>query len=466
MKADESAQQVTSSPAADAASKDVLPQMPMNTQSPHKSKSDGEDIDSGVQDSSSGLKTPEAASQTLDSIIEGGGVMSEKPEDDSFVDQIRSRSPAKRISRIEDSVEALDRLEDEIEKASAAIPLSEATGSKEPIKKEVQAKPGTGNVAKQAKAAKSKDLTRPTRDSLELACRSVAAATTPSVRGKSNGRNVVAPRNQATAIGKNPSPPKALPSLPDAPQVGHKGTKPRLSSLNKAPFQPTKSAKPTTVASFELPGEAIARKLKERREERAKRESEVASKPKAFKARPVKSSQPPDVKMTATTKARLSMARNISGNQQHDSSPTKTLAKTPSEKLRRGESESKRVSSISLPKRGSDASKLQAGKTVGKRVSSINSGARFSLNNTDASRTAPKGEDLAQQKERGKAVFARPKNALAERERAKKEKEVAAAKARMEAAERGRIASRQWAERQKQKDAARKTSGSPKAVAA
>ena len=55
----------------------------------------------------------------------------------------------------------------------------------------------------------------------------------------------------------------------------------------------------------------------------------------------------------------------------------------------------------------------------------------------------------AHQTARGREVFNRNRNATQEIERVRKEKEEAAKKARVDAAERGRLASRQWAEKQK-----------------
>jgi hypothetical protein len=59
--------------------------------------------------------------------------------------------------------------------------------------------------------------------------------------------------------------------------------------------------------------------------------------------------------------------------------------------------------------------------------------------------------DAVQQKLKGKEVFNRDKNEKEAKERERREKEEAAKQARAQAAERGRIASREWAEKQRQK---------------
>ena len=60
-------------------------------------------------------------------------------------------------------------------------------------------------------------------------------------------------------------------------------------------------------------------------------------------------------------------------------------------------------------------------------------------------------EDVQHQKLRGREILQRDNNYLAEREREKRDREEAARLARQEAAERSRMLSRQWAEKQRQK---------------
>jgi hypothetical protein len=59
--------------------------------------------------------------------------------------------------------------------------------------------------------------------------------------------------------------------------------------------------------------------------------------------------------------------------------------------------------------------------------------------------------DAVMQKIKGKEVFNRDKMEKDAKDRERKEKEEAAKQARAQAAERGRIASREWAERQRSK---------------
>ena len=63
-------------------------------------------------------------------------------------------------------------------------------------------------------------------------------------------------------------------------------------------------------------------------------------------------------------------------------------------------------------------------------------------------------EDLRQQKLRGREIYDLDNSFLAERERDRRSREVAAKLARDEAAERSRQASREWAEKQKRRSRA------------
>lgn len=70
-------------------------------------------------------------------------------------------------------------------------------------------------------------------------------------------------------------------------------TKKRVSSIYKTPFQPVKSSKPATVSNFELPGDAVARKLKEQREARLASGGSGEAKPSKAAPKVVKSTKPP-----------------------------------------------------------------------------------------------------------------------------------------------------------------------------
>ncbi|MCJ1342218.1 hypothetical protein MMC31_000398 [Peltigera leucophlebia] len=418
-----------------------------------------------------------------------------KDKDGSFIEQIMKRTPVRQGSRIEDSVEAIDAFEEAIEKVGELIPAM----TEEPRL--------GGRTRKQRGVTKASDLTQEATKALAAARKlpstgPIAAKTKrPTERVKMPTRKPVSPPTSVTeskAASDNAS--EAGPITSTTSSVAgttrpvRKPPAKRVSSITKVPFQPTKSTKPPTRSTFELPGEAIARKLKEQREERLKRTEEDPDKKTAFKTRPVRKSSTPIVKATATSRARLSLAAKLDtsdssiNDQQSSASKPKTkrvAAKAPLPSST--EALNKRLSVFSANKPTEEATKRLSSTltplTISKqRNTPANTSARLvraastSISNTTAATTAPRRAstmimgpppapprpassiiivpapaELAQQKLRGKEVFNRVRVEQDERDRIKREKEEAAKKARAEAAERGRLASREWAERQRLK---------------
>lgn len=370
-------------------------------------------------------------------------------KDDSFVEQIKTRTPSKLISRIEDSVEALDALEEEIEKVGDLIPAS-ADGLQPPIKARKQADSQTASLDKKlsgsVRTKKSMGVQRPSTALGPATSNPSAGATNTRARPSTS----LALQNTDMASQGPGSTRSAAQPIPQA------ALKKRISSVHKAPFQPVKSTKPPTRANFELPGDAIARKLKEQREERLKREEEETPKPRAFRARPIRLSHAPEVKLTAATKARLSMAKGGTINRTRPSNGFGNSKPVARPGPMTTASPNKRLSTLSAAKRSTQPTE------DGLTQLFVNGSARLtrgpSLNSSDtirapsalgANRPAPTAEESAHQKLKGKEVFGRTKVEIMEREKAKKEKEDAARKARADPAEKGRIASRKWAEKQK-----------------
>lgn len=359
--------------------------------------------------------------------------------EDSFLEIIKSRSPAKRVSRIEDSVEALDALEDEIEKVGEAFP---ATADRPASQQNTKSSPkSAAKLGKSSPLRSKKSTTAPSKP---------ASAKTPSV--KSNVRTA-GPASRSSLAASRQSIVRSTRSKPEVTASSPRASVPaasktfsglsataskRVSSVHKAPFQPAKSTKPTTTASFELPGEAVARKLREKREERQKKGEEEQAKDKAFKARPVRTSQAPEVRMTAAAKARLSLAQKgsvESGNYRESlNSARYSIA-----------GNANRVSSLTVAKREAASSKSVVNQPPARHP--VNR--KPSIAAAVEQRAAPTSGERAQQKVKGKEVFNRGLTALSDKEKDKKTKEDAAKKAREDAAERGRLASREWAEKQK-----------------
>ena len=203
-----------------------------------------------------------------------------------------------------------------------------------------------------------------------------------------------------------------------------------------------RSSKPLTKPTFELPGEAITRRRQEEREARLRLQEEEERKRREFKARPIKPVTAPSayVRETATSRARQNksqlegtIARQTEMGQSKRMSPAtsrpilQTNATTSSPTLRG------RKSMTLTTHDASRAASSSTGSISGKR------------------HTLSAGE-AAQLRLRGKDVFVRDNSVTQDRERERRDRESVAKLAREEAAERSRIASREWAEKRRQRE--------------
>ncbi|KAI9849343.1 MAG: hypothetical protein M1837_004803 [Sclerophora amabilis] len=408
----------------------------------------------------------------------------EEATEDSFVNHITGRSPAKSTTRPEDSLEAMDNLEDAIDQIDKAL-----TPITKPASAQIRARPTGTTTAPEQKAPEKKQTTRPSvrQGSPKRVLKKAHAANTPrSTRGK-----VSIPASKPTAgTVRNPATPsKTKTTTKPAPGTQKKdegelskGTETamatsggplatskqhRVSVSFPPPPPPAKSSKPPTRSTFELPGEAISRRLKEQREERQKREKEEQQRKREFKAKPVRKTTVPAVAVrpTATSQARARASIVDGSTCPAADSQDKTATADPAS---RGSSAApaKRQSSLHLPKRTQRASGPAITTTSRKpslpsipRKPSVAVSSRNPSGPVEASTVTP--ADVLQQRQRAREIFSRDKNEKTERERARKEKEAAARRAREEAAERGRATSREWAERQKKKALAGKAEGGP-----
>jgi hypothetical protein len=207
-----------------------------------------------------------------------------------------------------------------------------------------------------------------------------------------------------------------------------------------APPRP-KSDKPLTKPSFELPGEAISRRKREEREARLKAQEEEDRKKREFKARPVRQSAGP------IPTIRAQKAKTAVSSDAHQDPPADTASKA------------KRASAG--PVNFSSAA-LTIGKAAGRRgrVSFIeppddaSRGTSESARSTSGKRSSVSVEEVVNQRARGKEVLIQDNSFKINREREKREREEVAKSARQQAAERSRAASREWAERRRRKEEA------------
>jgi hypothetical protein len=401
--------------------------------------------------------------------------------DDSFVDKIISRTP-RPASRIEDSVEAMDRLEDALEEFSGEMPVISDLRIDSPMKEKPARSPlsthkatatplGLKKATSPARRSPSRDATKTTAVSQPKP--NIAASTSQSAVSKPRARpSTVKPPAKLPAAKPTSSRPFASVSRPAT-----KATQPSRTSNNSTStvqvdankkravsdslstsrpgFVPTKSSKPVTKPTFSLPGDAYAAKMKAQREEKLRKEEEDAATRRQFKARPAPTaSGRPSVLPRENKASQARLSRVFSGPDKENVAPKPTASKRPTSmlldvrKVRTDATSSIRRATSVTSKSSSGASREPKFAANVPRVASLTS-----------KPVVPKEEIVApntHKKVTGKEVFGRSKLELKKQEEEKREKEEAARKARAEAAERGRQASREWAEKQKARLAAQK----------
>jgi hypothetical protein len=404
--------------------------------------------------------------------------------EDSFVKQITCRSPAKPVSRIEDSVEALDKLEEALE-ALDQVAMAERILSSEELKEKVARVKARDSVEPREKRKIQKE---------------------PEVKGS---KKQISTKEQPVKPGYASM--RVKPTAPKQPVVKKAssmifksdadGAKPneevaKAQPLAKAPVkrpasllppkEPIKSAKQPTRPTFQLPGETVAQKLKEQREaRRAQRESseDTSHAARVVSGPKIKSTKPP-------TKPTFVLPGELVSQRKREAHEAKLRAQEEEERKRR-EFKAKPIRNSIAPDfvpRETVASLARRSKIgvegmdladfAGSKRCSIIGAHRPSLAQaTMANISAPRTKapvpvrktsptthgpsmsgralhrsvsvtDVQVQRQRAKEIYNRDNKMTEEIEREKREREAAAKRAREEAAERGRQASREWAEKQ------------------
>ncbi|RMD41167.1 hypothetical protein DV735_g3954, partial [Chaetothyriales sp. CBS 134920] len=396
----------------------------------------------------------------------------ESAQPDSFLEDITSRTPLRANSRIEDSVDAIDALEEAIEQVADTLPKLEHLNLESPVKvtKKTPEKQALSPLHGQTKEATP--AVRQTSIDQQRVSKTPASAKKPVLGSASKQIKTNTPvRSQAEPLSTaKPAKRASIAMAHAAPKIApQKETRTQLSfsnsplkqqqqthakkratsgplSTSRPGFVPAKSTKAPTRSNFSLPGEAIAAKIKAQREERAKKEEEEKTR-QSFKARPA----PPTTSRPSlaprenrASQARFSAIR--SGSNKENVTPRQIPATV-----------SNPASTITVNKTRPDANKANSSVrrttlppkptstaprvSFAPRVASLAAGQKLTVSK----------ENAAQQKAKGKEVFGRAKMEKEAAEKERREKEEATKKARAEAAERGRQASREWAEKQKRK---------------
>ncbi|KAL2351430.1 hypothetical protein BJ546DRAFT_295927 [Cryomyces antarcticus] len=432
--------------------------------------------------------------------VERTSVQNGSPDATAPLDHASSRTSAdmadalqkspKPVKRLEDSIEAIDALEEAIEEIGKALPgVDMPAASTTPCKSvaiHASSKTDGSGVSglRKMPASDIKTNGRPSTISRTTSTRKpvapkkdINAAATVGHSRMSSTRSTL---GRASSVRKPP--PKDAPSMTESSpptKTASKnitlGQRPISLSFPKPP-PPPKSTKPPTKPTFQLPGEAVAAKLKAAREARMKKEGEEEDLKarRGFKARPIRQSLAPVVvKGTASSRAResLMLGTSVNGNERNRagsgakgttiqplnraSSVSKTNERRPSMPAGKGMSSIPRNTTPSTTENGEVKPRLSS-LSVSKRASVAASVAVPVATAPNASKprmaSATVGQRTASQTKKGEEVFNRAALEKEEADKKQKEKEEAARKARAEAAERGRIASREWAKKKRAKE--------------
>ncbi len=409
-----------------------------------------------------------------------GSPVSNSATEDSFVEQITTRSPAKPVSRIEDSVEELDKMEEAIEalgQAALAVSPNE-TAPKAPAKKKMakatakpfsslrvkpqEARPNlkamAGADVKTKEGLKKAKSSSALREADEVSEEKSAITKKPVKRPAS-----LLPPKEPIKSAKPPTRPTfELPGEAVARKLkeqrearkAQRESNEESSTTVKTPAAAVKvkSTKPPTRPTFELPGEALSRKKREALEARLKAQEEEERKRREFKAKPLRNSIQPDFvpRETAASLARKNQVNrpesdNAAPGQQRNSISVSKRGSVVG--AHRPSMMATTLANISAPRAPGPASPAQGPHA---RKASTTSGP--SMSGLSMQRTVSTTE-VQLQRQRAKEIYMRDMKALEEMEKEKREREAAAKKSRLEAAERGRQASRDWAEKQRAKKA-------------
>ncbi|KAF5672440.1 hypothetical protein FHETE_3743 [Fusarium heterosporum] len=376
-----------------------------------------------------------------------------------------SRNGSFSMPRIEDSLEELDKLEDELEAVNAftqprRITLDEKTtpGSKYLQPPSVSTKPA-------------------------ISKRASMIGMSATVRIKQADKPQPSIRRSTSLVFRE----KKQDDLDNSPRSRIHTTREKLANCQPLPFKtPVKSTKPTTVPNFELPGEAVARRLKEQREARRAQQAE-AQKVYVPPPRP-KSSKPlakPTFELPGETISRLKREeREARLKAQAEEERKKREFKARPMRNSMTPASIPRETITSLARQGKlsqDVTAKQAGPTKIKRVSSIGPRSVPSSDNQGPHgrgrlSTATSREDLGQGPSastgsgngkratlsteeahklrlRGKEIFHRDNTSYTrDKEHEKRAREELLRLAREQASERSRIVSREWAEKKRRKE--------------
>ncbi|KAI1179647.1 hypothetical protein F4777DRAFT_440700 [Nemania sp. FL0916] len=404
---------------------------------------------------------------------------SDNREDDSFVESHISRSPDDLVTRIEDSFEALDILEDQLEAFNKIARYSQLISPEKVIPAKQQLHRSKSTLATQissvrfatpqpqrtsAKPDPTSLRVRPATEPRRTALRKATSMTLDSHKIRTEDRPIIQPSLKMSRIAEaTNTPPQRLATkssrqhmiptfeLPgdavarqlkekkEARLALQRATQPTAASLSRA-----RSVKLPTRPTFELPGEAISRRKREEHQAQLRAQEEEDRKRREFKARPLPSH---GLSATLPRETIASRARQNKAALTENFTQTYNLSKRPA--MHTGSHSRPALSNTINQSHGR-----------GRELTAETSSALQSSRATSTSTTSVSGtrsplsiEDVQMQKLRGQEIYQRDNSWVDHRMREKSERETLAKIAREEAAERSRQKSREWAAKQGTKQA-------------
>ncbi|KAK4101422.1 hypothetical protein N658DRAFT_515944 [Parathielavia hyrcaniae] len=381
-------------------------------------------------------------------------------------------------SRIEDSVETLAKLEEEIEaltqiaqlervlSPNAATRNTNASSAKPtPIKGATSGRGGATPIRGMA-VERASSVRRPTSTGEDEKTTSRSATpSAPSARKVPRPTSLLPPKPPAKSSKAPTVSTFELPGEAVARRLKEQREQRRSQQVSSeqaaalaAAYSPSKphfkSSKPPTRPTFELPGEAISRKKREEREAKLRAQEEEERKRREFKARPIRASLVPN---TVPRETRTSLVRQKSRATEGSSdSATTTITPVSSKRhsLAAASATPTATTSATFPSRGRNADPaIPSTTTTNSSRAHSTTPSQASIHSRSSKQTggADEAGSAPQKPLRGKEVYARDNSVRDERERERRERENAARVAREKAAERSREMSRLWAEKQRLK---------------
>ncbi|KAK8144159.1 hypothetical protein G3M48_006228 [Beauveria asiatica] len=338
-----------------------------------------------------------------------------------------SRTGSFSVPRIEDSLEELDRLEEQLEAVGALAKIKTAAPSdvvRSPATTSARGSPSVQSITKRTSmmSLNSKTSEKSLRRSASMTLRQKnRQPATPPTRNAGSPASSTPTRSPKYKSTKPPTIPKfELPGEAVARRLKEQ-REARQALVEKSQKANAAPAKPRTITkpSFELPGEAISRRKREQHEAKLRAEEEEMRRKREFKARPFRNSSAPGVVPRETIASRARQA-----------------------KLQEEEAKAKAAATVRGKRLSVVPGQVSAAPGTVRKTSAPTPGQRPASSLDAAQRTARRQSTLGQIS----APRLRPNTA----------QDTGVKTAREQAAERSRAASREWAEKKRRQELAQK----------